>query len=408
MAGFLEDQCKNKCFGCEACKQACPVSAIKMVEDEEGFRYPVVDSSKCIHCGRCHIVCPYEHMPVKHTEEKYAFGGYVQDWSIRAESTSGGAFTAIAQTFCDENYVIFGAMAEGLRVFHNHVSDVKDIGIFRKSKYSQSEIGSAFKDVATFLRQGKKVLFSGTPCQIAGLRSFLGKRDTSNLLLVEVVCEGVPSPYFVRKLDDYLNRKYGSNIESIDYRYKDARPLGNPTSGKWDFQVLQVKLRNGKVLKIDRWFNPFWSIWLNHLMSRPSCYACPFTTVERGADITLGDLWGVHIYCPELYGHNGGASLVVCNTEKGKKLFQKAESLMFGHELNFDTALKYQGPLHRHITENINRQAFLADVKALTYEEICKKWYGGPSLKLLWQKYVWGNRQKVWCWNLFHKRNGGV
>lgn len=407
MPGYLNDRKKSSCFGCEACRQVCPASAIRMEEDEEGFRYPVVDETKCVHCGRCHQVCPYEHMPAKHTETKYAFGGYVKDWSIRAESTSGGAFSAIAKAFYDSDSVIFGAEADGLSVHHAYVMDVNDIGKFRKSKYSQSEIGSAFSDAAAFLRKGKKVLFSGTPCQIAGLRAFLGKRDTSRLLLVEVVCEGVPSPHFVRKLDAHLNQKYGAGIEMIDYRYKDARPLGNPTSGKWDFQVLQVKLRNGKILKKDRWFNPFWSIWLNHLMSRPSCYACPFTTVERGADITLGDLWGVHLYCPELYGHNGGASLVVCNTEKGKQVFCQAQAFLYGHALDFATALKYQGPLHRHIPPNERRTEFMSDVRTLSYEEICKKWCGGPSWKLLWQKYVWGNRQKVFLWNLIHRGNGG-
>lgn len=158
------------------------------------------------------------------------------------------------------------------------------------------------------------------------------------------------------------------------------------------------------IIEKDRWFNPFWSIWLKHLMSRPSCYECPFATTERTADISLGDLWGVHIYCPELYGENGGASLAVANTEKGKMILKKAEVQMFGHELQFEEALKYQSPMRKHIDFNPMREQFMSDLKSnIDFEDINKKWADKPSVKLLWQKYIWGNRQKVWLWNLLKK-----
>ncbi len=162
-----------------------------------------------------------------------------------------------------------------------------------------------------------------------------------------------------------------------------------------------------KVIIKDRWFNPFWSIWLNHLMSRPSCYECPYATADRGADISLGDLWGVHLYCPELYGKNGGASLVVCNTEKGEKVFLEAQKQMYGHELKFEDALKYQGPMRKHIAMNPQRDAFMADLQNddIEYQVLNKKWAKPPTIKLLWQKYVWGNRQKIWLWNLTHKHS---
>lgn len=161
-----------------------------------------------------------------------------------------------------------------------------------------------------------------------------------------------------------------------------------------------------KIIIRDRWFNPFWSVWLQHLMSRPSCYKCPFTTSDRVADITLGDLWGVHIYCPELYGQNGGSSLVVCNTEKGKEVFSNAQKQMYGHELRFEDALKYQGPMRKPIDSNDGRDAFMSDLKSnISFNAINKKWAKKPSIKLLIQKYVWGNRQKVFVWNLMHRKN---
>ena len=246
-------------------------------------------------------------------------------------------------------------------------------------------------------------MFSGTPCQIAGLKQYLMNDKTDNLLTVEVVCEGVPSPHYVRKLDQHLFDKYKSNIDKLDYRYKDSKKKNH---GKWDFQVMMIELKNGKKLKKDRWFNPYWNIWLNHLMSRPSCYSCPYATEKRVADITLGDLWGVHLYCPELYGHNGGSSLVVANSSKGKDVLEKAKSYMYGHDLSVSDAIKYQSPMRKCISSNDKREEFMKDVSdsEMTYDKIVKKWYQKPKFKLLWSKYVWGNRQKVFVWNLKHKR----
>ena len=394
---------KTLCCGCEACVQVCAHNAISMQEDSEGFRYPIVDSELCVECGLCEKVCQYNDMPPKHIEKKYAFGGYHYNQEVRFDSTSGGAFSAIVDAYCDENYVIFGAEARGMDVFHSYIEDKAELYKFRKSKYSQSVIDKSYKQVKTYLKEGKKVLFSGTPCQIAGLRSFLRNVNQDNLLTVEVICEGVPSPLYVRKWDKHLRKCYGCGIANIDYRYTGKAIL---QKGKWDFQQTDIELEKGKAIILDRWFNPFWSIWLNHLMSRPSCYKCRFTTAERGADITLGDLWGVHLYCPELYGSNGGSSLVVCNTEKGKAVMEKAQKSMYGHELAFEDALRYQSPMRKCISCNPDRERFMTDLQSeMTYEAINKKWAKRPGIKLLWQKYVWGNRQKVFFWNLRNRNN---
>lgn len=398
MSIYLDDNNKSHCLGCEACVQVCGKTAITMEEDQDGFRYPLIDASKCVNCGMCRKVCPYDNMPQRYGEDKYVFGGYSLDKDIRFESTSGGAFSEIVNAYCDDNYVIFGVESDGLEVFHSYITDKRELGRFRKSKYSQSKIGTAYKDAKRFLKEGKKVLFSGTPCQIAGLKAYLGNIDQDKLLTIEVVCEGVPSPLYVRKLDKHIQAKYGAKIKTLDYRYTGRL-------GKWDFQQMQIITEDKKnELKKDRWFNPFWSIWLKHLMSRPSCYECPFTNRERVADITLGDLWGVHIYCPELYGKNGGASLVIGNTEKGKSVIAEASKNMYGHELQFKDALKYQGPMRKHIPDNPRREEFMTDLRSdMDYKQITKKWADKPSMKLLFQKYIWGNRQKVFVWNLFYK-----
>ena len=403
---FLNTHNKENCFGCEACVQVCPKNAIKMVEDNEGFRYPKIDKDKCVNCGLCHKTCPYTNMPKRYKDDKYTFGGYHNNWDIRSKSTSGGAFSAIVESYCDKNYVIFGAATDGLKVHHTYIKDVKDIDIFRKSKYIQSEMGNSYQQVKKFLNEGKKIIFSGTPCQIAGLRTYLKDTNISNLLTVEVICEGVPSPHYVKKYTEYLSKKYNSKVKEIDYRYTNPYKIFKKKHGKWDFQVMRIMFEDGRIIKKDRWLNPFWNIWLNHLMSRPSCYNCQFTDTSRVADITLGDLWGIHLFCPELYGNNGGASLIICNTDKGKDIFNKAKKNLYGHELDFNTAIKYQSPLRKPIDKNARREEFIMDLtnSNFDYKKLCKKWYKKPTLKFMLQKYFYGNRQKIFLWNL---KNGG-
>lgn len=413
--GYLFSKKKEQCFGCEACVQACNINAIKMLEDEEGFRYPVVNESICVNCQICHTVCPYENMPPTHNDEQFAFGGYSNDEKIRQDSTSGGAFSSIVNSWCDNNYVIFGAVSSGLDVYHTYITDKNMLGKFRKSKYAQSKIGYSYVNVKKFLLENRKVVFSGTPCHIAGLKSFLGNINQDNLLTIEVICEGIPSPWYIRKYNEWCIKRFGKSIESLDYRFKDGPRLDrikketnikrkHPIKAKWDFQVMCTKLEGNKEMKVDRWFNPFWSIWLNHLMSRPSCYSCPFASSKRNADITLGDLWGVHIYCPDLYGRNGGSSLIICNTKKGKNALDIAKNSLFGHEIDFETALKYQSPMRKTISYNPERENFMRDlVGSMEFQEINNKWAKRPSIKLLWQKYIWGNRQKVAFWNIKQK-----
>lgn len=139
MAGYLIDKDKGKCYGCEACVQICPKSALKMEEDDEGFRYPILNKDLCVKCNLCHQVCLYENMPVRYGKDKYVFGGYIKDEEVRFESTSGGAFSAIVDTFCDDNYVIFGAESKGLLVWHSYITDKKNLAKFRKSKYPKAK-----------------------------------------------------------------------------------------------------------------------------------------------------------------------------------------------------------------------------------------------------------------------------
>ena len=248
--------------------------------------------------------------------------------------------------------------------------------------------------VKEFIISGKKVLFSGTPCQIQGLYNYLGKYACAdNLLTVEVVCEGFPSPLLLNKYADEIEKKYNCKIVSLEYRYKDKN--------KWDFQKMRITLDNGKVIKKDRWFSPFWIFWSQRLMSRPSCISCMFRMPSRVADITLGDLWGVHKYCPELYDNNRGCSLIVCNSQKGIEIFEKAKENLYGHYLKYQDALEYQRPMRVVVPASPERSNFMKDLKALSYTELCKKWKPHHSFKFLVSKYIFGtNRQVVNVWKI--------
>ena len=394
MQGYLVSHLREECFGCGACYQACPVQAISMEKDVEGFRYPVINNEACIHCNKCRKVCPAVDVNHSLNQIQKAWGGYYNSNSVREQSTSGGAFTAIAEEWMKDGDVIFGAELQGSsNVMHSCISDIKELDKFRRSKYLQSDTKNTFQEVKEYLSNGKKVLFSGTPCQIAGLKNYVGThKNLDNLLLVEVVCEGVPTPKFTELYIKYLEKRFRKKVKGIDWRDKNKN--------KWDFEFMKITFDDESEYKISRWFNPFWSIWLQHLMSRPSCYSCPFATSERGADITIADLWGVHLYCPELYGKNKGCSLVTCNTKKGLEFWEKAQERMYGHELEIADALRYQSPMRKHIDANPNREMFMSDLDSMDYESLCKKWAKKPTLKLLFQKYVYGNRQKVALWNL--------
>ena len=250
MACYIETKNKKDCCGCSSCKQICPKNCITMEYDQQGFYYPKIQEEKCVNCGRCISVCPLTDTNksyLHNVNTAQVFGGYITDEAARVKSTSGGGFTAMVHAFCDENYAVFGAeMDSSFRVFHSCVFRESDIDKFRRSKYLQSNIGNCYQQAKELLDNGKKVLFSGTPCQIAGLYSYLGG-DRENLLTVDLVCHGVPSPKWFHKLKADLENKHKSRVTWVEFRNKD--------NNHWDNSQMVWHLENGK--KIKRIDEPF-------------------------------------------------------------------------------------------------------------------------------------------------------
>lgn len=321
---------KKNCCGCEACVQRCPKSCITMREDHEGFLYPEIDKNICIDCGLCEKVCPV----INQAEERKPLAVYAakhKDEQIRMASSSGGAFTAIAESVINEGGVVFGAkFNQDWDVVHSYTETKEGLGAFRGSKYVQSRIGESYKEAEGFLKAGRKVLFSGTPCQIAGLKRFL-RKEYDNLLTVDFICHGVPSPGVWREyLKEETARQCGEKnsvlqrpihernvlIEGISFR--DKR-LGWK---KFSF-ALALSTTNGSGAKntvllsepLNK--NIYLRGFLADLYLRPSCHACPSKSLKSGSDITIGDFWGIQSVMPEI-DDDKGVSVVMVNSEKAR------------------------------------------------------------------------------------------
>ena len=304
---MIEIKDKSACCGCSACVQVCPKDCILFNEDNEGFRYPSVDSTKCIDCGLCEKACPV----ITQNEPRQPIGVYAAkngNEDVRLSSSSGGIFTALAEIVINRGGVVFGArFDENWEVKHDFTETIEGLSAFRGSKYLQSRIENAYSDVETFLKQDRTVLFSGTPCQVAGLKRYL-RREYENLLTTDFVCHGVPSPLVWR---EYLERaSKGRIISNVNFRNKTE------SWKKYKFVV------EGKNAIVNQTFfsNEYMQGFLRDIYLRPSCYACPAKSSKSGADITLGDFWGIENYLPE-FDDDKGVSLVMVQTEKGATYF---------------------------------------------------------------------------------------
>ena len=296
---------KAQCCGCTACMNICPVQCIVMRRDREGFDYPVANPDLCISCGKCEDVCP-----MTHTDD---FSAPLLTLAARApqfieKSSSGGIFPVLASEVTGQGGTVYGAVLNpDLTVSHTDASDMQGVERMRGSKYVQSELYASFEDVKYELSEGRKVMFTGTPCQIAGLKSYIGK-DEPGLLLVDCACHGVPGPGLWEKYVKALSEKYGMQINDIRFRAKDR------SWRKYDFVISDAE----KSVVTPHSKDPYMLLFLQDMTLRPSCYQCPFRKGRSGSDLTLADLWNVSEAAPEM-DDDRGVSLILVNSEKGRE-----------------------------------------------------------------------------------------
>ena len=300
----------EQCCGCGACANKCPKQAIAMQPNHEGFLHPVVDTEKCVECGACEKACPGVKAALNENTQPQAFVVQHRDDAVRYQSTSGGAFTAIAEEVIRRGGSVFGAvMTDELIVKHKYVSDNEGLAKFRNSKYVQSEIGDCYSVAKKFLSEGRYVCFSGTPCQINGLYKYLGK-DYEKLIAVDVVCKSVPSPLVFKKYVEYKRSKEG-NLTDVVFRDK-KRGFLYCTMAHYlsheDRKVAKDIYRRGS--ESDEWLRMF----LSGKIARHSCMTCPYQTSHRVGDFTLGDIWETG---KTSLDDNKGTTLVHVWTKKG-------------------------------------------------------------------------------------------
>lgn len=320
---------KRDCCGCHACLSICPKSCISMRADEEGFLYPVVDEQACIDCGLCENVCPVlnqnaERKPIE------VYAAKCNDEKVRQESSSGGLFTVVAEGVIAKGGVVFGAkFDQEWRVIHAWTDNLEGLAAFRGSKYVQSCIGNTYKEAEQFLKQGRRVLFTGTPCQVAGLKKYL-RKEYDNLTTIDVVCHGVPSPLVWQTyLNELVCTKRTDGKNSVSSSLNDLSVIADiafrdKTMGwkKFGFKISYVDYRVTKntVSKSAIEYNvePFYENlymkgFLRNLYLRPSCYACAAKSGKSGSDLTIADFWGIEKIHPELDDNRGVSALLVYN-----------------------------------------------------------------------------------------------
>ncbi len=315
---------KWQCVGCAACKDVCPSRCISMEVDEEGFWYPKINENLCVNCHKCEKVCPVHNDVIKYSRESVWYAAFHKKTEVRLESSSGAAFYEFARVVLSRGGVVWGAaFDECMNLRHIAIETVNELPKLMKSKYVQSSLEGVFLQTREYLKNGFQVLFSGTPCHIKALKLFLGKKY-DNLVTVEVVCHGVPSPGVFHS---YCKE---CGIKDIDFRRKER--------GWYDYDVCITTQKNKKkTYRASK--DLFMQGFLKNLYLRPSCSRCQAKSFRSGADITLGDFWGIEQIKPEMYD-NKGVSLIGLHTDKAKKIWDEISQQFVFLRVNEEDVLK--------------------------------------------------------------------
>lgn len=336
---------KHSCCGCSACAQRCPKQSITMQEDEEGFLYPHVDDSTCIDCCLCEKVCPCLNHSDPH-EPIVSYAAKNTDKDVRDTSSSGGIFTPIAECIIAGGGVVYGArFNDQWEVQHAKAETKEELSAFRRSKYVQSYIGSTYKEIEKLLKEGRDVLFSGTPCQVAGLRNFL-RKEYDNLITLDIICHGVPSPKIWR---EYVGQLPTEGVRDILFKDK---------STGWRGYSFTLKDSKGNTLFTERASkNKYLTAFGRNLTLRPSCFNCPAKAGRSLSDITLADFWGVEKIHPKM-DDNKGTSIVLCNTDKGKMLIESLQLNKIQTDYHTYSTIPFNSCSVRSTHEPVDRKIF--------------------------------------------------
>lgn len=371
----------ENCTGCLACYNICPAASITLIANSEGFVYPKKNITSCINCGLCEKACPLITPPsINNTFSPIAFAGINKNEEIRSESSSGGIFTAIAEKIINHGGFVFGAKFDSdFSVIHTYTDNIAGLSDFRGSKYVQSKIGNSFRECKKLLDSGRQVLFSGTPCQIGGLKNYL-QTDYQNLITVDFICHGVPSPLLWQKYihSQSANRK----ISRINFR--------NKSYGWKNFSVALYFSDNQVEEKVHH-NHEYIKLFLKNVCLRSSCYNCNFKGIKRISDITLADFWGIQHEFPEL-DDNKGTSFVIAQTYIGKEIIKNLDNCII-EEIPLEKGTRYNPLLLKSVDCPISRTSFFTDMVNgnLNTKQLAAKYATTPfllQLKKIIKRYL--------------------
>ena len=366
----------NNCCGCTACSQICPLDAIRMQPNQEGFLYPVVDNAKCISCGKCEKVCPVKFPPpVSETLSGCVIAQNTND-QILLESTSGGFMDALNQYVveCYSGFAVGVAFGADFLPEHRIAATVEDTVDFRNSKYAQSNLGDVFRKIRSLLESGSSVLFTGTPCQVAGLKAFLGK-EYETLITADLVCRSIPSPALWRLYLDWQEERAGSPVREVACRRK--------TYG-YHHGALEILFENGKRYAGSNRVDYYMKAFHGNICSRPSCYCCPFKTVHRCSDFTVFDCgYPQKVALEPVADDDRGFSSVLVHTQKGRDLLNRLKGIR-KIQADPEKMFLYTGGMECcSISKPTARDVFYEDLGALGFCGTMKK-----HVKTSWKDWI--------------------
>ena len=367
MRQFVEEK---DCCGCTACYNICPQSAISMIPDKLGFRYPVVDEQLCTDCHLCEKICQFKsgYLTYDNAFKQNFYAARLIDTDQLMRSQSGGVFYTIAKLVLKKEGIIYGAAFDkSFIVRHFSAENLDELEKLRTVKYVQSDLNNIFKNIKKQLESGRLVLFSGTACQVAGLKSFIPQRFHGQLICVDLICHGVPSPAIWKDYLRFLERKYKSKIKTIHFRDKHFG---------WHGAIESFKFENYRIT----YRTTYNKLYFSGLSVRESCSTCPFTNIKRVGDITIGDYWGAEdgsIYNID----NKGVSVVLINTNKGASVFENIRSSLSIENLSLNDILRNQPQLQHPAALHIKYRQFVYDYKKKGFEYVARH-YGAMGIKM--------------------------
>jgi len=346
---MIEIKDKKDCCGCWACADVCPVACISMPEDEEGFRYPLVDKEKCIDCHLCEKVCPVINVEPEVKKTQHCYVLQHKDDKILKESTSGGAFTAIASWVIEQGGVVFGAgFDDKFQVVHQYTETIDGLSKFRNSKYVQSLIGRTYIEVRDFLKNGRLVCFSGTPCQLEGLLCFL-RKPYDNLITIDIACYSVTSPKIFREYLDEQKERFGADVQNVKFR--DKQPFG------YNYSQMSIYRDNKQIYHEGVDTDAYLRSFVSGVNVRPSCFDCRFKKQYRLTDFTIWDCYDVRPYSKQM-DDNRGVTRVLAHTKRAVDILDKLKDRATIIEIPVDEAMQDSKELVTSIPMNNGRETF--------------------------------------------------